>query len=233
MTTRVLLSVCVLLGCGPGPSAQGAPCLRASECYQLDTALVGAEIATGRSFTCSPDHGYTCQGECMTFYQRCPDGSFCTEDEDCFSEEYDLVDKCAGCPVESGAACVLLPPGVRRCVIAECEVADRTSTCGSRPGDFACLPDPETPERLVCWPGGATPIGAPCTDSYQCSQGSACNSVGQCAAVCVPDPCEGMTCGPEDVCNPRLRDDCPPLCTGARGAEGMVCRDFVCTPPDA
>lgn len=232
MTLRVgaLLGALVwaLSGCGPGPSAQGIPCLWDTECRMYENAVVGVSVASTRNFICSRDHGYTCQGQCLN--ERCPDGSFCTEDEECVSDEYDLVDDCADCPIDSGAACALLPPGARRCVAADCEPADPSMRCSSRPGSYACLPDPEVPERLVCWPGGATSVGAPCADSYECTQGSACNAAGRCAAVCVPDPCEGMTCSPEDVCDPRVRDDCPPLCTAARGAEGMVCRDFVCTP---
>lgn len=224
-------------GCGPSGTASGAPCWWPSDCPTLDAMLNGGPVE-GRWF-CEQEQGYTCQGICSTRRdgsRSCPDGTPCARNLDCVSDEFELVDTCVrgggDCP--EGLVCTVVPPGVRRCLRSGCRPELRPELCAV---PWVCLHDPEEPEdpdAFVCWPGGATPFGEPCSDSYECATGMACNAAGSCSYACVPDPCEAMTCAPEDVCELVLPDgiNCPPLCWHWPSTVGHVCIDFVCAPPD-
>lgn len=98
--------------------------------------------------------------------------------------------------------CVLTSAGVRRCVARGCRPDDPGGiVCG------ACLPDPEDPGENICWPGGPLEFGDPCSSSYDCPRGAACNAAGVCAYACTT---EGEPCG--------------------GGLVDHVCRDHVCSP---
>jgi len=59
---------------------------------------------------------------------------------------------------------------------------------------------------MLCWLGGTLEFGEPCSDSYECSLGLACNATGVCSYACdfPGEPC--------------------------RTLHEHVCRDGVCTP---
>lgn len=188
---------CIHSVCQP-PIPRDTPCVSPSDCDPF--------------YLCGPDTLFTCQPTCPPG-GVCYDGTPCNELDHtvtCGDDEPPRFDSCeraadgtaVGCA--EGQACVLTAVGVRRCVRAGCRPDEHDARCGGN----ACLPDPEDPDTLVCWPGGSVRGGQPCSDSYECSRGMACNSAGRCASTCAVEgePCSAVT------------------------MPGHVCRDHVCTP---
>lgn len=160
---------------------------------------------------CDPETLFTCQPKCPPSGE-CPDRSACdpASGERCpIIGELPRFDECARTGEDSvGCAetetCVMTTVGVRRCVVRGCEPGGTGEPCLDR---VPCLPDPENPAENVCWPGGALGWAEPCTSSYECRFGLACNSVGVCTYACMT---EGEPCG--------------------GGLVDHVCRDHVCSP---
>jgi hypothetical protein len=167
------------------PLPWGTPCTRRDDCSAGDY--------------CSGPALFSCQGRC--FSEECRDGRVCSTQADCMSEPaaIDLCERTAegstGCA--SGEVCALTQTGVRRCMPA-CE-RDVSSDCGGG----LCLPDPEDPERGVCWAGGTAEHGEPCGDAYDCVPGYGCSAVVRtcqrtCATGCLlHQECRDLVCEPE------------------------------------
>ncbi|MBD3397795.1 hypothetical protein GF412_01505 [Candidatus Micrarchaeota archaeon] len=99
---------------------------------------------------------------------------------------------------------------------------------GAGGGPASCGSDADCPEGELCGPDGTCGApggpGAPCADGGDCAEGLIClNGICQ---VPEPDPCEGVTCVPPQVC---YEGECvDEECVGIDCPEGEECVDGEC-----
>jgi hypothetical protein len=95
--------------------------------------------------------------------------------------------------------------------------------CDGNADNMATCPAPNN----VCFAGECV---VPCgVGEFPCPAGYICQDlVGPPAGqYCVPDPCNGVTCGPNEVCDPT-NGQCRDLCAGVMCRDGEECRAGFC-----
>jgi MYXO-CTERM domain-containing protein len=212
----------VLRCCGAqGPTQEVCDCLD-NDCDTQTDERLARVCYDGPAAQCPDPSSGACVGLCRPGIQTCstadcPDapgwgpcvGQIGPHAEECNS----LDDDCNGL-TDDGATC----PGGRVCVNGDCAW---TCDCGS----LDCCAGTCCEAWQTCRDGDGDGVVAcedtSCTNpSFPCFAGEVCVD-----HTCVPDPCHGVVCGPEQFCLDGKCHDVCPLC-----APDQKCVNSECVP---